>query len=348
MQFMMVAEAVGGMVSVRFWGLVCDAYGQENGIQLSLAAKVVIPLALIVAPACGAGAAPLLILAYFIDGLMNAGFLIAWQGVVLKSTPRLNRGMYFGATNFLCQGLAGGVAPLIAGALIGPLNRCLTLTTGPLRWDGFMVIFAASVVLRLVALPIAWRLQRSAPIPFRTMMGHICQSNPLRAVRSLHHLQAAPRPERRIHAATELGRRRSPLAIGGLIAALHDPVLGVREAAADALGKIGMAEARQSLAEALSHPELGIQPPAARALGRIGGPESLKALLGSLEKIDAAAQAQAIEALAEIGSEAAILPLICLFEKVENPVLRRRIADALARLTAADSRADVMGYLVGM
>lgn len=76
------------MVSVRFWGLVCDAYGQENGIQLSLAAKVVIPLALIVAPACPAAAAPLLILAYFIDGLMNAGFLIAWQGVVLKSTPR--------------------------------------------------------------------------------------------------------------------------------------------------------------------------------------------------------------------------------------------------------------------
>lgn len=346
MQLMMVAEALGGMISARFWGLICDAYGQENGIQLSLVAKAVCPLTAILVAPYPALAVPAFILAFFIDGLMNSGFLLAWQGVVLKSTPRLNRSMYIGATNFLCQGLAGGIAPFVAGWAIGRLNVSVHFRTGPIRWDGYLIIFAASTVLRLAAWPIAWRMQAAAAVPFRTMMNHLMRTNPIKVTQALYQLHGSPLPDRRIHAAMRLARLRSPLAIGSLIDALQDPVRGVREAAAEALGKIGMAEAREPLARVLHDPALGIQSPAAAALGRIGGPDSLHALLTSLDGMDAEALNETIEALARIGDSAAILPLICLFEKVENPVLRRRIADVLGRLTRrTDSEEEVLADL---
>jgi HEAT repeat protein len=158
----------------------------------------------------------------------------------------------------------------------------------------------------------------------------------------LRQLSSARLAGERARAARRLRDRRSPLAIGGLIDALEDPSRTVRQAAADALGKIGTSEASAPLARALVSPESGVRHAAARALGRIGDFASLQALLQNLRNLDSETLGQSVDALARIGDSAAILPLISLFDEIEDPGLRQKISEALCAINKAGTPQEIM------
>ena len=342
-QLLGTGAALGTAVSSRFWGLVCDRYGYRPTLQLLSQAKVFTPAAFIFVPKEPAYSIPILAVVLFVDGVLNAGMALALQGPLLKSTPRRNRTMYIAAANLFAIGVMASLAPALSGRLINGLESGYSL--GGMGLNGYQFAFAASGLLRLGAFVLASRIYEPGASSLGTLTRQALTRNALRVPHLVHVLQSSNDEGARSLSARQLGSLRSPLAIGGLIQALQDRSLAVRNAATEALGTIGASDASEALSRSLFDPGSGIQSPAARALGRIGCVNSLKALLKNLRNQDSHVLAETIESLVRIGDDAAILPLICLFNEVEDEDLRVRIATALAKLNQIESVEEIFDLL---
>ncbi|HPK03334.1 MAG TPA: MFS transporter [Candidatus Sumerlaeota bacterium] len=343
-QLILAAGPLGILLATRFWGLMCDNYGQRPVLQLTIIGKTLFPLAFILAPPNEAAAITILAMAMFLDGLIDGGVLLALQGIMLKHSPRLNRSMYVAATQFFSLGVAGGIAPLLAGWGIDAMQG-RTVQAGPYLLGGFHLAFLISLLMRLGAFYLAAKLNEPLAMPLGKLLRHMLTFKLLRVSRLLWTLSEAEEADRRVEAARKLGELRSPLAIRDLIHALDDPAAAVREAAGDALTRIAAAETTGPLAEALINPTSPIRPQAARLLGRIGDLDSMKALLTSLEDVDPAVLGEVVDALGQIGDWSAILPLIMLYDRVEDPDLSHRIVDAMMRLSESESEEETLALL---
>lgn len=346
-QLLGTASALGVVLSSFFWGLACDVYGYRPLLQVLSVAKLFTPLAYLLAPRTPAVGIAYFVVVWFIDGILNAGMALAFQGPLLKFTPRRNRAMYIAAANFLTIGVMASIAPAFAGWLIETVNAMGASIAGLGRVNGYHVAFAASLALRATAFPLAGRIVEPAAGPVRQVVPQLFSVRSVRTAKWAHLLHRSRDERKRLRAASTLGELRSPMGVSELIAALRDPCRAVRDTAADSLGKIGASEAAQSLVDALFDAESGIQTPAARALGRIGGVDSLRGLLRYVRTRKTEAVADAVESLARIGDDAAILPLICLFDEVQDEALRGQIATALAKLGETDSLEEVIDILHG-
>lgn len=346
-QLLGTAGAVGVVISSRFWGLLCDTYGYRPALQMIAAAKAITPFLFILTPKYPAVAIPLMALLIFIDGVLNSGFGLAMQGVLMRSTPRQNRSMYIAATNFFAVGVMAGIAPIMAGSMIDFVNTRVTIDVGVYHFNGYQLIFAISTLMLLLGgFTLASKIQEAGKVPFRVILRQCWSIDIFRVTRLVYRLQESKDEAQRVLSARKLGELGNPLAIGQLMASLADGSRSVRNAAADALGRIGVADAAEPLTRALFNPSSGIQPRAARALGRIGGADSLKALLANLKNQDTKTLIETIESLGRIGNHAAIVPLICLFHEVEDDSVRQRIVKALGRLGETPS-VEVLSVLIG-
>lgn len=344
-QLLAVASAIGVVVSSRLWGMLCDTYGQRPVLQLTVAAKPLIPFAYLVIPATGPVTAIAFTLLSLVDGVTNAGLQLGTQGVMLKHTPRSSRAMYIAVTNVLALGVAGGIAPLLAGGVIEPLTKAFSFDLGPYRFSGYHAVFLGSMLLRMGGWFLVARFQEGGSLGVGAMLAYLRRANPLAVLWATSRLRSARDDRRRAWAASLLGRLQSPLATHDLVRALADPSERVRLLAADALGRIGASEASIPLGRALCDPNQRVQSRAARALGRIGGTDSLRVLLQNLSRLDARAQEELVRSLGRIGDDTAMLPLIFLFNEVTDPDLRQEIAGALSRIAQTDSVSDIMAVL---
>lgn len=104
--------------------------------------------------------------------------------------------------------------------------------------------------------------------------------------------------------AAELLGLHGDLTVSGALESLVrdlDQAMGVRRAAAGALGRIGSPSATEVLVRALASPLLSAT--AAEALGRIGDPFALPALVAGLAAAEPEARAACANALATLGGE---------------------------------------------
>jgi HEAT repeat protein len=115
----------------------------------------------------------------------------------------------------------------------------------------------------------------------------------------------------RVSAARALGEIGDPRAVDPLIQAFDDKVMEVRDAAVDALGKIGK-PAVQPLGAVLQANDWHINRSAAKALGRIGDTLSVDYLIAALgdEKLKFMVRDDVITALGLTGDTRAVEPLI--------------------------------------
>ncbi len=117
--------------------------------------------------------------------------------------------------------------------------------------------------------------------------------------------------------------------ITGLIKALNYKTLTVRKAAAEALGKIGDAQAVTPLINVLS--DESVRQAAVIALGEIGDKQALKPLIAVLEDDESTVRQAAAFALSKLDSKRVIKPLIAILGDRE-PTVRLVAARALKKL----------------
>ena len=84
----------------------------------------------------------------------------------------------------------------------------------------------------------------------------------------------------------------------------------VREAAAEALGKIGDSQAVEPLIAALKDEDWYVRKYAVEALGKIGESRTVKPLIAALKDLEQDVREAAVEALGKIGDSRAVEPLI--------------------------------------
>ncbi|MCX7013865.1 MAG: MFS transporter [Candidatus Sumerlaeota bacterium] len=345
LQMLIIVSSIGTVASSRLWGMLCDTYGQTPATQALAFAKPIIPLFYLIIPPVKSIAIPAFLLLSLVDGAVDAGINVAFSGTVLKRTPRRNRSMYIGASNFFAVGLAAGLSPLIAGPLIDPLTHLCSFHAGIYHFSGYHYVFLASFLMRCSAGPFSRILREEQSHSLRGMAASLLQASPLQVMRHANVLRRRGDESKQANAAWSLGRLGSPMAIHDLIFALEDESAMVRAAAADSLGHIGLADAAEPLSRVLRDPAAAVQSRAARALGLIGGSDALRALLSNMNGMDPQAMGELLESLERIGDEAAVLPLICMLQEADNDGMRERIAATLREIAKTDAVDQVVRML---
>ena len=135
-------------------------------------------------------------------------------------------------------------------------------------------------------------------------------------------------------AAKSLGKVKHTEAVPSLIEALHDAKEEVRLEAAKALGKIKDASAVTGLIETLGDSDQEVRLQAVRSLGEIKDSSSVPGLIGSLNDGYDQIRRYAADALGEIGDAAAVPVLIPLLED-KSSMVRHSSAAALERIGVA-------------
>jgi HEAT repeat protein len=140
----------------------------------------------------------------------------------------------------------------------------------------------------------------------------------------------------RSSAADALGKIGDAQAIPGLLKLVEDSDSSVRRRAAEALGKIGDSQAIPGLFKLVEDSDYSVRSSAAEALGKIGDSQAIPGLLKLVEDSDYSVRSRAADALGKIGDSQAIPELLKLVEDSDSYV-GMRAADALGKI--GDSQA---------
>lgn len=342
-QIIITASTLGVVVTARFWGVLCDNYGQRPILQISVIGKALIPFAALITPAIPSIAIPWLTLAFFLDGLTNCSLMLSTQGVLLKSTPRRSRPMYIASISFLA-GIIGFIGSTTSGWMISHFQNT-HLHFWVYAPNGYHLMFAISFIIRLSSCYFAARIHEPQAANVGGLINSLRDGSAFRVASLIHRLNECKEEKGRLAIIRLLGHTRNVLTARELIRLLEDDNPKIRRAAAHALGHIRMAEASESLGRALTAPDSSLQSLAAHALGEIGDYSSLQALLTHLQNLPPESMGETVDALAKIGDSGAILPLICLYNDTEDPVLRQKIARALGTLSETESEEEVLAVL---
>jgi len=150
---------VGQAAASKAWGRLADRHGHRPIFLLTGVMKWLTVGTLILAPP-GRGGFWALLVVFFIDGLGNAGNMVAQNGYMMKTAPKANRAMFMSAIMGL-SGLSGGLGAALGGKVIELLPTTLALPVG--ACNRFQMLFLLSLVLRLVCLPLAaWLIEPRA------------------------------------------------------------------------------------------------------------------------------------------------------------------------------------------
>jgi len=121
---------------------------------------------------------------------------------------------------------------------------------------------------------------------------------------------------------------------GEYIAALGDQDWRVREAAAQALGNMGAAQAVEPLIVALRDQDKYVRKAAAQALGNMGADQAIEPLIAALRDQDSPVRGAAAQALGNLRATQAVEPLIAALRDSHSyhNYVRKVAAQALVRI----------------
>ena len=172
---------IGGALAAGHMGWLADRFGHRPLLVLSIAFKSALMLALVLVPASPQLAFWLLIPVFMLDALLNAGIAIAQHGFLLSYSPSENRAMYIAAGTAVA-GMVGGVTSVVSGAVLRSLAG----------WDfsflavgvsHFHVLFAVSVLLRLISTVLVLRVEEPEAAGTREVVTHLWLATQRRFVR---------------------------------------------------------------------------------------------------------------------------------------------------------------------
>jgi hypothetical protein len=173
---------VGGALLSNQLGQLAECFGQRPVLILCTAFKSINMIGLLVCPADPTIALVVLAPIFMIDAFLNAGIAIANNGFMIKNSPCENRTMFIAAgTGF--AGIVGGAASILAGAAIAATEDWSWTFHGT-RYVNFHVLFAVSMVLRLVSAVLATQIREPSSAAARVVAVQLLLATRLR-VRSL-------------------------------------------------------------------------------------------------------------------------------------------------------------------
>ncbi len=348
---------LASLAAMPLWGYLADKYGNKPILTLCCIMVLAPPFLWLLAVPDGISG----LWAISADGGFRLSYtklditvlnLIAgmgWAGVGLTQfnlmigiAPSAQRTVYISAIAAV-GGIAGGIAPLVGGWILVLLAHVHFPAHGYVR-NNFGVLFILSGLLRAAFIFTLQPVQEVGSSSARYVLKQLRATKPIGSFTGLQKLSRAENPEARRHAAEDLARLKTPVAVEELVKALDDVALPVREQAAVALGEIGDARAVTSLVQKLTDPAAGIAGPAATALGKIGDRSALPSLAAAAQLGPVTRRLAAIEALGRMPDARASDLLTSLMDDPDISV-RSEAIRALAEREDPETASALIGRL---
>lgn len=137
---------VGGALSVLAWGWAADRFGSRPVLMLSMGMSLLVPAGWLLLPGGAALGADVCRVLYFAQGIASNGVAVGMARLFYNGVAPPGRNTPYMALYYAAMGLAGGVAPLLAGGLLTALSGWDS-RVGWLVLDGYRVLFALALVL---------------------------------------------------------------------------------------------------------------------------------------------------------------------------------------------------------
>ncbi len=152
--------SLASLVSLRWWGPLCDKWGNRRVMVISAVGKGIFPL-LYIGMGLTASGSPtnltwVLLIIVQLFSVAESGLELAANNLPLNVAPRQHNTAYL-ATYAAVFSLCSAVSPLIGGALLSQFSM-LSLIAGPLTLSAFQTLFFASGLLRLSSVFFARRV----------------------------------------------------------------------------------------------------------------------------------------------------------------------------------------------
>ncbi|MDE2126902.1 MAG: MFS transporter [Armatimonadetes bacterium] len=368
------------LLALPLWGYLSDKFGNRPLLVIAALGVVTLPVSWAATqPGHALLNATLLTELNIGSGIFWAGIALVQFNLVIAIAPAGKMPVY-AALMAAATGVAGGVAPMLGGALMQALAHWHAQFAG-LHITRYHIIFLLASALRLATIPLLKGVEDPGAASTRSVIRQIGAVRPGKW-RHIRNLQRPGGEATRLRAAEALGESATRLASNEMAAGLQDPSPAVRKAAAQALDQIGGPQAVRALSGALSdaapevraiavhtlsegetaanwEPELvaalddwavAVRLAAARSLARRSLPRAADALERAMDRALAAGidgsdvAAACLAALARCAPDRAESRANALIEDHRSPDwLRAAAINALAVVASPLARATVLG-----
>lgn len=327
-------QALGTVLSARFWGFGSDKYGNKPMLAIAGLSLAINPIPwMLCRPDQLTFNTVMLLIAHVFFGVMWGGVGLCQFNIMLSTAKPEDRANYLGAGMALTA-LVGGLSPMAGATLMS------TLRLHNIPFHAYQILFLVTAILRAAGMISLARVREPGSTEVRTALQHLSEATPTR-VRALRRLTRSTSAEVRGEALGQLADEGFAMAADEMVKALYDPLPKVRRQAAQALARLrdpaSQHQAATALIEQLSqHPDL-VEEETIEALGGMRDERSIDLLSTLLKSPRTLVRRAAAKALGAMEVPAAVAPLIEAAGAADDPDLRRAAVQALRRLEAPEA-----------
>jgi HEAT repeat protein len=327
-------QALGIVVSARFWGFASDKYGNRPILVLACILLALNPIPwMLCRPNALVFDSVLLLVAHVFFGVSWGAINLCQFNILLSTAKPSDRANYLGA-GMAVSALVGGIAPLAGAGLMASLRESLG---DPQR--AYEIVFGIDIFLRIGATFFLAKVREAGSSHLATTLRQLTSATPSR-VRALRKLSRSGDAEEREEALETLSEETFAMASDEMIRALNDPLPRVRRQAALALSRLRepstIGAAVGALIEQLQlHPDL-VEEETIEALGTIGDPRAATPLIRTLQSPRSLLRRAAARALGRLGNKEAI-PALIEVARDGDADIRRAAFQALRLLEAREA-----------
>ena len=137
-------SGVGTAFAANHWGRIADRHGHKPVLAICMFFKPVIVAVFLIMTS--SSALWILPVAFLIDGVWNAGIVVAANGYMMKIAPRQNRSMFIAAILGL-SGICGGVGAIAGGSFLEVFSN-FSFTALGRNWNNYHLLFLVAFFMR--------------------------------------------------------------------------------------------------------------------------------------------------------------------------------------------------------
>ncbi len=326
-------QAVGQVLSAKFWGFLSDKYGNKPALIIAGLALALNPLPWVFCvPGRTAYNEWILLTTSFFMGIAWSGINICQFNIMLTTANVRDRANYIGS-GMTVTAIMGGISPLLGAFLMAALRA------HEIPEVAYKTVFVVGALMRIVTVIVLLQVQEEGASGVKTTWRDLRTITP-RGYRAMRELSRTSDASVREHAIESVGAEGTALASDEIIKALHDPLPRVRRQAASALARLRDPRATSELIHQIEdHPDL-LEEETIWALGILGDPHAIPALVKTLESprpFLRRAAANALGRIADPSSDFATHALNRAAADPNDPDLRRSALQALRWLGSHNS-----------
>ena len=327
-------QALGTVLSSRFWGFGSDKYGNKPMLAIAGLSLAINPIPwMLCRPHELVFNTVLLLTAHVFFGVMWGGVGLCQFNIMLSTAKPEDRANYLGA-GLALTALVGGLSPMVGATVMATLRLHNT------PFHAYQVLFFTTALLRAAGMLFLTRVREAGSTEVRTALQQLSEATPTR-VRALRRLSRSTSADVRGEALEQLGDEGFTMAADEMVKALYDPLPKVRRQAAQALARLRDPASQHQAATALieqlgQHPDL-VEEETIEALGAMRDERAVELLSSLLRSPRSLVRRAAARALGRLEDASAVEPLIEAAGAADDPDLRRAAVQALRRLEAQEA-----------